>query len=94
MKGVFERKRRLVELIGRTGALEILYDLLDGEKRFKDFEGPTETKTKRLHELKEAGLIEPVLKNPTKKGRVIFHYALTEKGKKLIVDLDSLLSKN
>ena len=93
MNGVFELKRRLVELLGKAGALEILYDLLDGERRFKDFEGPTETKTKRLHELREAGLIEPVFKNPAKKERLVFHYALTEKGRKLVEGLESLLSR-
>ena len=68
-------------VIGKVYSLDILEALFNGPKRFSDLNKacPIEkTRSQRLKELKEKGLIDAVVKE--KRRRSFIHYKLTEKG--------------
>ena len=71
----------IVMVIGKVYSLDILEALFNGPKRFSDLGKacPIEnTRSQRLKELKENGLIDIVVKERGK--RNFIHYNLTEKG--------------
>jgi DNA-binding HxlR family transcriptional regulator len=83
-----ERNWTLIPLLGEKYVIDILEDLLEGEKRFVDLADvcPNEkTRTVKLRKLEEAGLIETVSLKIGK--RFFVHYKLTEKGKTTIQEL-------
>ena len=75
----------IIMVIGKVYSLDILEALFNGPKRFSDLGKacPIEkTRSKRLKELKQEGLIDVVV---MERGRRNFiHYKLTEKGEEVI----------
>jgi DNA-binding HxlR family transcriptional regulator len=83
-----ERNWTLIPLLGEKYVIDILEDLLEGEKRFVDLADvcPNEkTRTVKLRKLEEAGLIETASLKTGK--RFFVHYKLTEKGKTTLQEL-------
>jgi len=85
MKGK-SKKWGIFEVIGKPYALPVLESLAKNPKRYSDLGGSCyidKTRTKRLRELEEEGLIKTITKKEPK-GRTFVYYALTEQGKKIM----------
>jgi DNA-binding HxlR family transcriptional regulator len=83
-----EKNWALIPLLGERYVINILEDLLEGEKRFVDLADvcPNEkTRTVKLRKLEESGLIETVSLKIGK--RFFVHYKLTERGKTTLQEL-------
>jgi DNA-binding HxlR family transcriptional regulator len=83
-----KKKWTLVPLLGERYIINILENLLEGEKRFTDFAKicPNEkTRTAKLRKLEASGLIETVSLKTGK--RFFVHYKLTENGKTTLQEL-------
>ena len=75
----------IIMVIGKVYSLDILEALFNGTKRFSDLSKacPIEkTRSQRLKQLKEEGLVDVVVKERGK--RNFIHYKLTEKGEEAI----------
>ncbi|VVC03454.1 Uncharacterised protein [Candidatus Bilamarchaeum dharawalense] len=72
----------------KKDSLDILFLLRQHNCRFRDLPGNSFTKSKRLKELRLAGLIEPVIIEQDRKERPVIGYRLTEKGVNLLDKLE------
>ncbi|MBU1165890.1 winged helix-turn-helix transcriptional regulator [Candidatus Micrarchaeota archaeon] len=81
-----------LSLLTRQEALGILFQLREKSCRFKELSGNSFTKSKRLKELKEVGLIEYSV-SEEKKGKPTINYQLTKKGEEILSTLDKLLKE-
>lgn len=89
---VSEIKKR-ISLLAKKDALAILFDLENRPKRFSELPGNTDTRTKRLRELEENSLIEPVIINRKKRRKPVVAYKITEKGVAVLRDVEDLEKK-
>jgi DNA-binding HxlR family transcriptional regulator len=81
------RKYKLIGLLGRPYALEILQSLHQAPKRYTDLKNicPVDkTRTKRLRELEKEELIETISLKIENKHRTFIHYKLSKKGAKIV----------
>jgi DNA-binding HxlR family transcriptional regulator len=91
-------KKDKISLLGQSYVLDILVSLSKKPKRFKQLSKvcPNErTRSKKLKKLIEANLVTTIALKVGK--RYFVHYALTEKGEKIISELSKLkaiLEKN
>ena len=86
---LFIYSQKLTSVLSKD-ALDILFMLRDKNCRFKELSGNSFTKSKRLKELRSAGLIESVILNQGSTERTVIGYKLTEKGAKILQKLDEL----
>jgi DNA-binding HxlR family transcriptional regulator len=86
-----------LNLLGKRRAIEMLLAMAESPKRFSELtvacQNPA-TRSVRLKELEEMGLIEPTVKKNN--GRNHIHYILTPKGKRAVdetLKLNHILAK-
>jgi DNA-binding HxlR family transcriptional regulator len=82
-----------LSLVAKKESVSILYELKYAPKRFSDLPGNTDTRSRRLHELEESGLIEPTLLQQGKRNRKTVAYKITEKGTLVLRDAEALASQ-
>jgi len=80
-------------VLTRRESLSILYEIRDSPKRFSDLPGNTDTRSRRLRELGETKLIEPMLVGQRRRGRPTIAYRITEKGIVVLRDAEALAGK-
>jgi len=89
-----KKHRQPKPLISRKGAIDILIELKDGHKTFtnlKELRLSPNTIVRRLREMQEAGLVEPILTSSGKARRMRIEYRLTKEGEQAIKNMEKVL---